>query len=208
MATADVLRTGRERWFPGPPPSKLIRSRCPLPISKNSILNSGGLSSMASGRMTQRLARRSSSLLARGPARPTPWRTGWPLSPPLDQHIDRLIESAKRNLPAAGEGEEAQRPVQLSQEPRQQKQPPERKPFRPNPALAAVVFAAVILAVALALTLAGKFRIRTTPPDQQTATKVEAPAQPAPVPPPGPNPKSRAAPARATSHAVRRTVHL
>lgn len=119
------------------------------------------------------------------------------LSPPLDQHIDRLIESAKRNLPAAGEGEEAQRPVQLSQEPRQQKQPPERKPFRPNPALAAVVFAAVILAVALALTLAGKFRIRTTPPDQQTATKVEAPAQPAPVPPPGPNPKSRAAPASA-----------
>ena len=87
------------------------------------------------------------------------------LSPPLDQHIDRLIESAKRNLPAAGEGEEAQRPVQLSQEPRQQKQPPERKPFPPNPALAAVVFAAVILAVALALILAGKLRIRTTPPD-------------------------------------------
>ena len=31
------------------------------------------------------------------------------LSQPLDQHIDRLIESAKRNLPAAAEAEEARR---------------------------------------------------------------------------------------------------
>src|ERR1700730_7011043 len=31
------------------------------------------------------------------------------LRPPLDEHIDRLIESAKRSLPAAGEGEEEQR---------------------------------------------------------------------------------------------------
>ena len=39
------------------------------------------------------------------------------LSPPLDQHIDRLIESAKRNLPAAAEAEAA--PPQQEEQPRQ-----------------------------------------------------------------------------------------
>src|SRR3984893_13337441 len=46
-ATADVLRTRRERWFHGSPACILIRNQCPSPISKNSILNSGELSSMA-----------------------------------------------------------------------------------------------------------------------------------------------------------------
>lgn len=131
------------------------------------------------------------------------------LSPPLDQHIDRLIESAKRNLPAAGEGEEAQRPVQLSQEPRQQKQPPERKPFRPNPALAAVVFAAVILAVALALDSCRK--VQDTDHPARSANRHQGRGARAAGAGAAAWPESqisRRAGVRATSHAVRRTVHL
>ena len=115
-----------------------------------------------------------------------------PAAPPQPAALARRAEPASRSTyrpadrkrqaqPAGGRGRRrGAAACSIIAGARQQKQPPERKPFRPNPALAAVVFAAVILAVALALTLAGKFRIRTTPPDQQTATKVEAPAQPAP----------------------------
>src|SRR5580700_10549082 len=49
-ATACELRPRRERWFHGSPASILIRKQCPSPISKNSILNNGELSSMACGR--------------------------------------------------------------------------------------------------------------------------------------------------------------
>ena len=99
MAAADVLRTRRERWFHGPPASMLIRNQCPTPISKNSILNSGGLSSMASGRTMRPLERRSLSLPGRGVRQDQ--HPGAP-GGPLDRQWRRSPQNSADDLLAPG----------------------------------------------------------------------------------------------------------
>ena len=127
------------------------------------------------------------------------------LTPPLEQHLQRLALSIKAFLRAApantpSEPEETQ-PVPA---PAAIRVPPSAatlgrvsgaaaragRPFRRKPAAIAIVIAAAVLAVVLALTLAGVFK---APPSQQAATPPSpagqaltqpAPAQPAPAPQP------------------------
>jgi hypothetical protein len=62
------------------PIPKLIRNPCPSPISKSSILNSGGRSNTAFGKVPARRARLFLSLPARGRARPTRSPIALPIS--------------------------------------------------------------------------------------------------------------------------------
>jgi len=126
------------------------------------------------------------------------------LSLPLDAHIDRLIENAKRNLPAASDAKEApprqeEQPRKLVEEPRrllQEAPPGPPKPFGRWPAVAAAVVVAAVLVSALALTLSGVFRTPLSPPIKQALTNPPAPASPAPAPQPAlPVPQPAPAPA-------------
>jgi hypothetical protein len=140
------------------------------------------------------------------------------LGAPLDQHIDRLIEVAKRILPAEADEppprpeeqqplrplEEPRRLLQAAEERRRQQEEASRTPDeaavrkleeapRPKPvwrwpSVAVAAVAAAVLASALALTLGGSFRTPPITPVQPAATNPAAPAEPAPAPQPAPLP--------------------
>src|SRR5258708_13159141 len=71
-AAAHALCAKQETWFIEPPIPTLIRNPCPPSILKSLILNSGGPSNMAFGKIPMRRARPSFLLPAPRRHQPTP----------------------------------------------------------------------------------------------------------------------------------------